>query len=373
MMQSWLLTLAIGVQIFGAPTLKVDAVPAPEWERLFLSERGWIGSDCAYSVPLNRQRVLWLFGDTWVGEICGGKRINAFMVIGNTIAVQEGLDPRSAKVRFVFGPESDGKQTAFVKPPFAMAPSDIGFWFGHGTAVGGRLCLFMSYIKRTEKGGVFGFRTDSSWLAEVSNAAEPPEQWRFTFHQVPFFLSGPERHVSYGAALLREGRWVYIYGVAEDPQTGPLNRGLLVARAPANHLSNFAAWMFLHNGRWIKDWKAALPLPVRDIGTEFSVSYLSALHRYVLVYSPSDLAPVIKVRWADKPTGPWSDAFIAYRCPDAEIGREVFCYAAKGHPELSSGNELLVTYATNSFQLKEVLENSRLYFPRFVRLRFSAP
>ncbi|MGC8835263.1 MAG: hypothetical protein ACP5R4_14545, partial [Armatimonadota bacterium] len=139
---------------------------------------------------------------------------------------------------------------------------------------------------------------------------------------------------------------------------------------PVGRLSDFAAWRFWTGGRWTKDWKAASPLPVRDIGTEFSVSYLASLRRYVLVYSPSDLAPVIKVRWTDKPIGPWSDALTAYRCPDAAVGREVFCYAAKGHPELSSEGELLVTYATNSFQLKEVLENSQLYFPRFVRLKF---
>ncbi|MGC8835273.1 MAG: hypothetical protein ACP5R4_14595, partial [Armatimonadota bacterium] len=228
-MCAWLLPLAIGVQILGAPSLEVGAVPAPEWERLFFSEKGWIGSDCAYSVPLDGRRVLWLFGDTWVGEIRGGKRVNAGMVLGNTIAVQEGLDPRLARVRFVFGIENGGKPTAFVKPPFGLSPSDIGFWFGHGIAVEGRLWLFMSYMKRTEKGGVFGFRTDSSWLAEIPNAAEPPEQWRFTFHRVPYFLSGPERRVSYGAALLREGRWVYIYGVFEDPKEKPFGRALLVA------------------------------------------------------------------------------------------------------------------------------------------------
>ncbi|GBC97208.1 hypothetical protein HRbin16_03029 [bacterium HR16] len=68
--------------------------------------------------------------------------------------------------------------------------------------------------------------------------------------------------------------------------------------------------------------------------------------------------------------GAWSEPQTVYRCPDVRNGQHVFCYAAKGHPELSAPDELLVTYATNSFEMSEVLNNAELYVPRFVRLRF---
>ena len=107
-----------------------------------------------------------------------------------------------------------------------------------------------------------------------------------------------------------------------------------------------------------------------DIGAEFSVSFVPALRKWALVYSPADLSPEIRLRWANSPTGAWSEPQTVYRCPDVQKGQHVFCHAAKAHSELSAPNELLVTYATNSFEMSEVLNNAALYVPRFVRLRF---
>jgi hypothetical protein len=42
-------------------------------------------------------------------------------------------------------------------------------------------------------------------------------------------------------------------------------------------------------------------------------------------------------------------------------------YAAKAHPELT-GSDLVLTYATNSFDFGRHLSDSLLYYPRFVRL-----
>lgn len=347
---------------------KANVALAPEWEYLFRRGEGWIGADCAYSVPLDEKTVLWLFDDTWFGEVRGGKRVNAKMVIGNSIAIQVGRQPQTANVRFIFGKGEGSKPTAFVTPPDGLG----WFWFGHGVVAGRRLWLFLWQIEPTGEGGVFGFRLKANWLAEIPNFTDSPEQWQFNFHRLPFFQPHLDQVTWFGSAVWREGDWVYIYGGIEDRRKMPLERGLITARVPAERFSDFSTWQFLSGGRWVKDWRSATPFGT-DLGTEFSVSYLPSWRRYVMVYSPADLAPVIKVRYALKPTGPWSEASIVYWCPDPTKGRSVFCYGAKGHPELSAGDELLVTYVTNSFELAEVLENAQLYFPRFIRLRFSKP
>ncbi len=59
-----------------------------------------------------------------------------------------------------------------------------------------------------------------------------------------------------------------------------------------------------------------------------------------------------------------------YRCPEAGWDRRIFCYAAKAHPELAGGDELLITYVANSFDFRQIVANERLYRPRFVRVRF---
>jgi hypothetical protein len=45
----------------------------------------------------------------------------------------------------------------------------------------------------------------------------------------------------------------------------------------------------------------------------------------------------------------------------------VMLYAAKAHPQLT-GADLVLTYATNTFQFSEHLSDSLIYYPRFVRL-----
>ena len=48
--------------------------------------QGWLGGDEAYSISLNAGRVLWLFGDSFVGSEAQTSRAGATM-IANTVAV----------------------------------------------------------------------------------------------------------------------------------------------------------------------------------------------------------------------------------------------------------------------------------------------
>ena len=42
-------------------------------------------------------------------------------------------------------------------------------------------------------------------------------------------------------------------------------------------------------------------------------------------------------------------------------------YSAKAHPQLT-GADLVLTYATNTFQFAEHLTDGSIYYPHFVRL-----
>jgi len=345
--------------------LNLRAIPAPEWERLFHRRQGWIGSDCAYTVPLSQQRILWLFGDTYWGEVRDGERVNATLVMGNSIAIQQGKHPQSAHIEFLFGKPREGKPTAFLAPRTAKG----WFWFGHGIAEGKHLWLFLTHIVPTGEPGVFGFRSEAVWLAEVHDCSLHPSRWCVDLHRLPFYQRTANTLIAFGSAVWSDGRWTYIYGTRDDRTHTPLKRGLLIARAPAGRLSHFTRWQFWCDGKWSSAWRDSAPAG-EDIGAEFSVSFVPTLRRWVLVYSPATLAPEIRVRWAQSPTGAWSEPHAVYRCPDVQVGRHVFCYAAKAHPELSAEGELLVTYATNSFEWSEVLRDARLYVPRFIRLQY---
>ncbi|HEU5397611.1 MAG TPA: hypothetical protein VFV81_10605, partial [Verrucomicrobiae bacterium] len=79
----------------------------------------------------------------------------------------------------------------------------------------------------------------------------------------------------------------------------------------------------------------------------------------------------IVLRTANAPEGPWSGTRFVYQSPEISISPEVICYAGKGHPELSATNELLISYASNSLKYSEVLDDPRLYWPRFIRVTFT--
>jgi hypothetical protein len=56
---------------------------------------------------------------------------------------------------------------------------------------------------------------------------------------------------------------------------------------------------------------------------------------------------------------------MVYRPPEY-YRPKVMIYAAKAHPELT-GADLVLTYATNTFEFAEQLTDTLIYYPRFLR------
>jgi hypothetical protein len=106
------------------------------------------------------------------------------------------------------------------------------------------------------------------------------------------------------------------------------------------------------------------------MASDGSVSYLPGLKRYVLVYTEDGLSPRILARTSKKPEGPWSPPTKIYSCPEG-AQKGVFCYAARNHPELARGDELVISYCTNTFDFWQVLRDAKLYVPRFIRVSLS--
>ena len=109
-----------------------------------------------------------------------------------------------------------------------------------------------------------------------------------------------------------------------------------------------------------------------QVGSEFSVSWLSGRKQYAAVYAEGIWGRIV-VRLAPALTGPWGTPVEVYRCPEMGWPAKAFCYAGKAHPELTSApDELLITYAANSWEFANLFKDARLYWPRFVRVNLSA-
>jgi hypothetical protein len=355
--------LLIGAMLLEAQTQGAgwSSQPLPQYDRLFQQTNDWIGADGDFTVALTNGLTLWLFSDTFIGQVRDGHRIHSAM-IHNSAAWQHGVNPTNASVEFFHGRSSDGKSTALIAPVDGKG----WFWLADGVVTHGKLVLFLTQIEPTDDKSVFGFRQIGAWLGKVSNPLAPPAQWQVTQIKIPFASFGAGKDRSFGSALLATNGFIYIFGIREQKDAG---KHMILARAPDTDLGNFASWQFRTSAGWSTNAETATDL-CGGMATEFSVSWLPSAQRYVLICTENGLSEKIMARTAMEPWGPWSSATVVYRCPEAKWDKRIFCYTAKAHPMLSSAtNELIVTYAANSFDLAQVLNDARLYWPRFVRVK----
>jgi hypothetical protein len=340
-----------------APSV-VKAEPDAKLTAAFRTTDGWVGGDGAFSVRLSNKRTLWLFSDSWVGRVRDGKRKDVAMV-NNAVGVQDGQ-----KFTFFTQQNAKGKPVAFFAPPDGKG----WFWLFAGHAAGGKLYVFLPRFEKSGAGGAFGFKAVDLWLGTVSNPDAEPTKWKIDYAKVPFAWFGGKRKFAFGSAVLTAGNDAYVYGYEEVPGKPFPSRKLLVARVPKERLADFDQWRFFGDGEWKPDVKDATP-QAGGLGAEFSVSYVPGLRQYALVTTENGLSDRIMGRFAPAPTGPWGEPVLLYTCPEMKKDKKLFTYAGKAHPHLAGERELVISYAVNSHDLGQVINDAELYWPNFVRVQ----
>jgi hypothetical protein len=337
----------------------------PEAERLFHQDPRWLGGDGALSIRLSENRILWLFGDSFIATSHAHVRTESKLV-RNTVAIQTGRDPRTASITFGWGQEEDGSPASFFP-----GRGERFYWPGHGIRLGkGPLVIFLYEIIATPGAGL-GFAPEGYAIAVIKNPDQPFKSWRLqiigakanTFDAVP------------ATAVLQENGYVVALAIRQHGT----HAGFLV-RYPAASLARGdvlqAEWWGGDTRGWVpasmlgKDGPAMV---LDDAGSECSLHWDTRTGSFIHVASYGFGATPIGMRTASALTGPWSTRVIVYRPPESN-GPRPFVYAAKAHPELIGPEpaDLVLTYATNSFAFADLLTKQgeqTLYWPRFVAVR----
>jgi len=358
-----LLALAIVASLsIGCIASGPSGRPFPEAERLFHQDPRWLGGDGALSIRLSDDRILWLFGDSFIATSNAHVRSESTLV-RNTVAIQTGKDPRTASIAFGWGQEPDGSPAAFFPDR-----GEHFYWPGHGIRLDeGPLVIFLYAIVATPGKGL-GFEPVGYAIAVIANADEPLQAWRprikdakaDTFDAVP------------ATAVVQANGYVVAVAIRQEGT----HAGALV-RYPADALARGdltkAEW-------WAGDARGWVPasmlgedgpaIVLDDAGSECSVHWDTRTGSFIHVTSYGFGATEIGMRTAPALTGPWSSPAIVYRPPESDAPRP-FVYAAKAHPELVGPDpaDLVITYATNSFEFADLLTEQgerTLYWPRFV-------
>lgn len=371
------------------------------WDAVFERREGWTGADCAGTVDLGDGRMLWLFGDSWIGSIRDGKRLPGARMVNNSIAVHavDRLSPwtpaQPSAIHFYWGPnDAEGHPTAWAAPTNGAAQDRASprtrewLWTtGGGIVVPGpgnsrRLVVFFFRVQDNPRGrGVWKFSVVGTAMGIVDNIAEPVEHWKPRLIDVSFSTASDRAskgrapdEILWGMAASRDpdetnqnSSDVLVFGVRK---VSPLDSALVVARVPGQSIEHVETWRFYAGPhRWLPDAASATGV-AHGLVSEFSVEPLKHGEQttWVLVQSEPFLGRRIFVRTAPDPTGPWSGRQIVYEVSDGDRNRSYFTYAAKGHAGLSRSGELLVTYVVNSQRFSDLMTDTTIYHPKFIRL-----
>ena len=380
--------------------------PDESWNAVFDRHDGWTGADVAGTVVLGDGRVVWLFGDTWIGAIRNGKRMPNARMVNNSIAVHP-IDrsapwkaPDPSAVHFYWGPaDKDGHPTAWVRsaeqPGVGQTGGQSREWLwttGGGLAVrepAGSLRLFVFFFRvaRNPQGkGVWGFTVVGTALGVIDNAGEAADRWNVRLVNLPKSLvslsskangvknAPDDAELTWGMAACvdpdsrgRNSPDALIYGVRRSVVG---NMGLVLARAPTASIDRFDTWKFYAGKNSWSPTPAAAVILASGVAPEFSVERLDDPSRaiWTLVQSEPFLGKRILLRRAARADGQWSSPPFLARVSDVERNRLYFTYAAKGHAALSRPGELLITYIVNSNRFADLIDDTQIYRPKFIRV-----
>jgi len=356
-------------------TVKVER--AEDWNNLFYRYSGWTGADGIYSIPFSgnetpnenpNEKTLFLFSDTFIGEVDENDARQNSSLVNNTYAVLDGNEPIEENAEFFWGLNQSDQPAAIFIPDTPQSNPGDWYWLMDGIAMEDSFRVFALRLQ-TGDGGVFNFEVigvsmisfqlDATDSIKTAYQIDTPlyyrdeaEGWEIVFGQA--VMSMTERSGNPDA----DG-YIYIYGPKNS--SGP--KELVAARVLPENITDFATWRYWNGSEWGVNIEECAPI-TNNISQEFSVSPLGDGQYIVVFQSGSNVA----IRLGDSPTGPFGVLQNIYECPEVLEDPDIFVYNAKAHPHLSQNDQLLISYNVNTFDFWDHFTNAGIYRPRLINL-----
>ncbi|MEW6076291.1 MAG: hypothetical protein AB1724_00620 [Thermodesulfobacteriota bacterium] len=348
-------------EVRGETSWHIEAERWPAAEAIFRSDPRWLGGDGASSVDLGGNRVLWLFGDSFVAPAGISDRKSSALV-RNSIAVQTGYDPALASMAFAWKTEPGGPVAFFHKK------GETWYWPSSGIMLGRSLLVFLMEIRPAEN--ALGFESCGWKAAWVSNPGDPPDRWRMTWLISPQYR---ELVAGVGSPILENG---FLQTFAADGS----DRTIYLVRWPeaaarAGTLTAPQWWTGAVSGWAGGEDDTRPPRPVFTDGQmEFTVVRKPPAGDFFRVQTASFLNPCLAASTAPCLFGPWTTA-ICFFSPPEQGNPELLIYAGKFHPMLR-GADMVFSYVINTTSADRLFSDMTIYFPVMLKGRIvkqSAP
>mgnify|MGYP001255354797 CR=1 FL=1 len=362
----------------GLSDIEFTVTEASEWTALFKRNTGWIGADGIFSIPLNGKRhhsgdpaseTAFIFSDTLIGEISDGNLQPGWSMVNNTIAYLKGTRPVADSIRFEWSTDNNNRPISLFTPGLPSADEGDYYWLGDGfvnTELDSSIYIFAYRMRNLDPDQEWSFAEMSTDLIVLpKNSTVPFSEQRQIETPLRFkeggFGAGILVNTDAGGAPRPDG-FIYVYGVRNQ------EKNLMIARVLPEDFENFDAWRFWDGDGWSTDIERVKNV-VSRVSHELSVTPLPD-GRYALVFTRDTLSPVVGMRLAPTPYGPFGPIIEVYET-DVMEQNNIIAYNAKAHPSLSAPGELLISYNVNAFDfMNEISKDPNLYRPRFIRLKF---
>src|SRR5579884_179123 len=341
-----------------------DARPLPD----FSYTQGWLGADDAYSVPVGKDRSIWLFGDTFVAKSNVRLRSQYKVMVRNSVGVSICRSGHGCTMNYFWQQQNTPKPRSF----FDTGTDDLWYWPMDGFYDGKSLYVPLMAVRnkpKTAPGDVFGFEIVGTKYAVVDNPEKSPHDWHISIHDLT------DGQLWAGTSLVPYEDFVIWYTrvVEGADQSHGYMTALRVPRDKMSDPSHF--WQHLRSdGQWTASLPGKDAMHIIDQGiSEMTVRYHPAIHKWIaLSAGPEFPSPRAVARTAESPIGPWSEPQTVYEFPEMKrdnpgYDKDTFCYAVKEHIEFTE-TKIAMTYACNSMQVPKVIANMNIYRPRVVIL-----
>ncbi|MDK1344974.1 DUF4185 domain-containing protein [Streptomyces sp. 378] len=334
----------------------------------------WTGGDGTHSVRLPDGRVLWLFSDTYLGQVYGPPNPH-----GEPYAWR---DPTTPLVRNSAVLMRDGRLESTLPAPLFADPAPNQWRWPVAARVEPRSPGSPEQVVRV----LLWVRTagQAPWIYGVPTATEVatlslPALRLESIVEVlgQRSVPDPSRRVLFGTTLVEEDGWTYVFGGDDGRAASRPASHAYAARVPEGRLADPDAWQFWSGSSWVP---GARPRPVLGDGRRTGVGSAFTVVRdggtyvlFTMAAGPKGLTTVASY-WACSPAGPWHGPAKEFS-PSLPQG-QVAAYNPQAHPVLSGGGRLVLSYDVNwlgtTGAAAQLSRNVSLYRPRFVTLRLAA-
>ncbi len=330
-----------------------DSYSSKYYDSLFMPEgEGFTGGDGTYSIKLPDDRILWIFGDTFIGNVTSDfRRIkttppfirNSFVTIedDSLITHHQGL-PSELKSQMI--PDE------IKNFPDSLTEEDLWYWPGDSFIRENKLNVFASKFYQEDHDDMWGFRFIQTDLVEFSL----PDLRQ---NSITKFLDLFGIH--FGHALYINSDYYYIYGLKDmNPY---------VART--KNVFDQSKWEFFDSLNWDSDVTQARPM-LQEMGSE-QFSIFSWKKKYILIMQAGNLDSKIYSYTSKTPYGPWTNKRLIFDTSKYDQCASCWTYNALAHKHLLRKDSILISYNTNSMILQDHYENALIYRPIFIRIAMS--